>query len=163
MTLLSTLTRCAALGAGTGIRTATPLALLSYAASKGEVRVPAFLPFSLLDRFPATLLLATSAVGEAAADATLPLPARTTPGPLVGRMAIGALIGVVLCADEGQPIALGAGMGAISAAWGSFAATGGRGLLVESGVPDIVASLLEDVEALLLGASVLRRVGSAVG
>jgi uncharacterized membrane protein len=163
MPLLSTLARCAAVGVGTGIRSTTPLALLSYSASQGDVRVPSFPPFAYLQKLPVAATVSAMAVCEAVADATLPLPSRTLPQVLLARMAFGAALGDVLCADEGEPIALGAGVGALSAAWGSFAATGGRRLLTDSQVPDLAASLLEEAQALLLGAAALRRVGSAVG
>lgn len=163
MSLLSTLSRSAALGIGTGIRSTGPLALVAYAASKEMLDVPLIPPLALFTDKRVVALLATMAIGEAAADASLPLPARTSPGPLVGRMAIGALLGALVCADAGQPLAAGAGIGALSAAWASFAATGGRRLMADSGIPDIATSLLEDAQTLLLGATALRRVGSAVG
>lgn len=163
MALLSTLSRCAAIGVGTGIRSSGPLALVALGASRARLSVPSLPPFMALRDRRVAALCGAMAIGEALADATLPLPPRTWPPVLLARMGMGGLLGALVCADEAQPVALGAGVGALAAGWGAFAATGGRQWLTESGVPDLAASLIEDAQTILLGAAALGPAASAVG
>ncbi len=145
MVPVTAINRTVQLGLGTGLRSMTPLAALSWAASSGPAPAPSGLPLQFLGNRLVTRLLLLLAVGEVVADKLPITPRRTMPASLIGRVGLGALCGVVVCRQEQQPAALGAGVGALAAGWSTYAATAGRAALTESGLPDIAVALAEDV------------------
>lgn len=152
---LPPLARAALLGAATGIRSQLPLALLAQAAARGDVGEDESSPAWL--RNPRTArLLVLSAVGESIGDKLPFVPARSAPGPLLGRVAFGGLVGWIAMRAEGEDALPGAAVGAaVGAAAGGLlavAATKVRASIVErTGLPDIVWGAAEDVVTLAVG------------
>lgn len=151
-TPLPPLARAALLGAATGIRSQLPLALLARAAGKGELGgeespSPAWL------RHPRTgRLTALSAVGETIGDKLPFVPARSAPGPLLGRVAFGGLVGWIAMRAEGGDALSGAAVGAAAGGLLAVAATRVRAAGVErTGLPDVVWGAAEDAVTLAVG------------
>jgi len=69
----------------------------------------------------ATYGFSALALGELVADKLPFIPNRTSPGPLFGRVVLGALSGSALCAATGFSLAAGAILGAAGGAAGAFA------------------------------------------
>jgi uncharacterized membrane protein len=98
-----------------------------------------------------------AAVGELIADKLPIVPSRIEPGPLLGRLAFGALAGAMIAKEEGRSPVAGGAVGASGAGIGAYSAFHIRRLLhEETGVPDPVLGALEDVIAIFLGLSALR-------
>lgn len=144
MVPVNAINRAAQLGLATGLRSMTPLAALSRAASSGSAPAPSGSPLQFLGNRVVARLLLLLAAGELVADKLPMIPRRTMPAPLIGRIGLGALCGVVVCSQEQQPAVLGAGIGALAAGWSTYAATSGRAALTEMGLPDIAVALTED-------------------
>lgn len=142
----------ALLGAATGIRAMGGLAILatSEAPPRGSpLREPAV---------RATVLAA--AAGEVLADKVAHLPARTEPGPLLGRMGLGALAGGLAARWTGRPTVAAALVGAGAAAATAWAATTVRGAFARSYLPDEWPALAEDGAVAAMGAAAHRRLES---
>lgn len=154
--------RAALLGIATGIRSMTPLATISWAASSGRMSLPDTPPISLLARQPVPTILLLSAAGEWVADKLPFTPARTARGPLLGRIFFGAVVGALGFSAEEESIGVGAVVGGLSAAWGTFAGHGVRARLVKAGVPGFVAGLTGDMLAVGLALSAGLQRGSRV-
>jgi len=159
--------RALGIGVVTGLRSMAPLALLSLASHRPNSAVP---PWNArLERFThsrlslaITAITTLAAVGEAIFDKTPIIPARIQPGPLFGRVAIGALAGGVLCRAEDASPWVGAALGAVTAgatAAGAYYAR--REIQRITHAPDIVLGLGEDLLAGSLGAVVARLVTTA--
>lgn len=88
--------------------------------------------------------LVAGAAGEAVADKVAPLPARTEPLPLAGRLVLGALAGGWVARGRGASPLTGALLGAAGAAAGAWVFTRGRKRLVDAGVPDTAVGVAED-------------------
>jgi uncharacterized membrane protein len=139
------------LGVVTGMRSMLPLALLATAPvpalTEGETRSP-----GVLHGGAGRALALTAAGGEIVADKLPFVPSRIDRGPLAGRLALGALAGVLYSRERGLAPIGGAGLAALGAAAGAF---GGyyirRNLGQASHLPDPVWAVAEDAVALLLG------------
>jgi uncharacterized membrane protein len=118
------------LGAVAGLRTLTPPAVL------------------LLMRRPsrAANVLAVMALAEYAADLYPKAPARTAPGPLLGRIVSGAFCGWLV--SRSTPArAVGAGLGALGAVAGAYAGLSLRERATKR-IGPVPAAIGEDVVAL---------------
>jgi uncharacterized membrane protein len=104
----------AALGALAGLRSMPPLALVSRRLAAGKTRPQGLL--SPLARPAVARALTLAAIGEAIADKTPLVPARTRPLPLAGRM-----LGGAVAAAAATGMARAAVVGALGALVGSFA------------------------------------------
>lgn len=139
-----------------GLRSMAAPALLARSIRRGGVSDPGGRTFDALRRL--SPLLQVLMVGEMIADKTPLVPARTSPGPLLGRAASGALCAAVLFAvgkrDDGAAAALLGALSAVGAAYAgeNLRAQGTRRL----GAPDPVLALLEDGLVLYLGTRLLR-------
>jgi hypothetical protein len=95
-------------------------------------------------------LLTVAAAGESIADKVAPLPDRTEPIPLAGRVLLGGATGALLARSRGgSPVvatAVGAGA-ALAGAW--FFTTARRGL-TRRGVPDALVGAAEDLAVMRL-------------
>jgi len=150
---LPPLARSALLGAATGIRSQLPLALLARAASRGEITVGDGAPLGWLRHQRTAQLTAFSAIGETIGDKLPFVPARTQPGPLLGRIAFGSLVGAIATRAQGEAALPGAVVGAVTGGLLAVGATRARAALgKQTGIPDIVLGLVED--AITLGVSV---------
>ncbi len=138
----------AGLGAVTGMRSMTGLAMLSRdLADRRRLPRHATGLQEWLARDMVAITLSALALGEITADKLPGMPNRVDPGPLVGRALIGGLLGA-LVADRGQR-PLGALVGAAAA----FAATWTawfvrREVQRFTGIPDAALAVAEDAMAI---------------
>ena len=65
----------------------------------------------------ATYAFSAFAIGELIADKLPFIPNRTSPGPLFGRIVLGALCGATLCAAGGYSLAVGSILGGWVESW----------------------------------------------
>jgi uncharacterized membrane protein len=149
--------RAAGLGAIAGLRAMSAPAALSRAVGRGDVDGLRDTPLALLGTSRVSKLLTVFQVGELIGDKLPMTPSRTSPAPLIGRAASGALVGAALFASEGRRIATGGVLGAASAVAGAYAGERLRAQLGHlTGAPDPAVALLEDA-IVLLGARRLLR------
>ena len=149
------------LGAVAGIRSMTPPALLSRAASRGGVRGIEATPFGFLASPRVATLLTVLAVGEISADKLPFSPDRVSLPGLAGRLATGALVGAALFAANGRKGTSGGAVGAVSSLATSYLSFYLRtGIQQRFGLPNPAGGILEDAIALTIG---LRSLRSAKG
>jgi uncharacterized membrane protein len=139
------------------MRSQLPIALLGLESSRGR-----FDPGrSWLARRLATpggvAAAVLASVGELIGDKLPMIPDRTRPGPLAGRVAIGALVGAGVYQDADGLAAYGAVVGAVAAAASTLALARARAALGRrTPLPDLGWGLVEDVLALTLGLLAVR-------
>jgi uncharacterized membrane protein len=96
----------------------------------------------------ATYAFSTMALGELIADKLPFIPNRTSPGPLFGRVVLGALSGAALCVARGYSSVIGAIFGGVGGVIGAFAGYRARtGFVKTSRLPDWLIAVLEDLVA----------------
>ena len=145
------------LGAVAGIRSMTPPALLSRAASRGEIGGIEKTPFDFLASPRAAGFLTVLALGELSADKLPFSPDRISAPGLAGRLATGALVGAALFSANGRPGAAGGAVGALSSLATSYLSFYARtGVQQRFGLPNPVGGILEDAAALGIGLRSLR-------
>jgi uncharacterized membrane protein len=150
--------RTLGLGAVAGVRSMSAPALLSRAASRGDIGGIEGTPFAFLASPRAARILTVLAVGEAFADKLPFSPDRISPPGLIGRMASGALVGAALFAAAERRTTLGAGLGLLAAAAASYPSYYLRVKTQEKlGAPNWAVGLVEDVLAEGAGLLTLRR------
>lgn len=156
-----TYARALTLGVATGLRSMTGLAALALAARpEGPQRqlshAPA--PWRWLAARPALVGFCLAALGEYVGDKLSITPARTTPGPLAGRIVFGAIAGAVACRAGGSSALLGGVIGALGALGGSFAGYTYRTEVAKrTGAPDLPLAIAEDATTILLALAATRR------
>ena len=150
--------RALGLGAISGLRSLSGPAFVSRAASRGDLNLDGtFLAFLSSPRLSKALVLME--LGELVGDKLPATPSRTSPPPLLGRAASGALVGAAVFVSEGRRATTGAALGSTAAIAGAFAGERLRALAVEkTGLPDPVVALAEDATVLLVGLRSLRDV-----
>ena len=133
-------------------------ALLSRAASRGDIEGIEDTPFAFLASSRAARILTILAVGEALAD-KLPFSPDRISGPgLIGRMASGGLVGAALFAAAERRAVVGAGLGLLAAAAASYPSYYLRVKTQEKfGVPNWALGLVEDALAEGAGLLALRK------
>jgi uncharacterized membrane protein len=151
-----TLLLAAGLGAVSGLRSVTGLAILSRELSSRRGRSRGRLHRVLA--LPSTShLLALMAAGEMLADKLPMIPARIAPLPLAGRMGMGAAAGAAAAEHRRDSLVAGAlvgGAAAVAAAYAGYHAR--RALGRRLSLPDGVVAAAED-GITLTAASVLAR------
>ena len=134
----------AAIGFTSGLRTFTPLALVSWLALWGWIPLSG----SRLWFFgtpTGAILVSILALGELIGDKLPKTPARVTAGPLVARVLTGALSSTAISLVGGEPRIIGLLAGAIGAVAGAFAGYYARHFVVRQlRVPDLIVALAED-------------------
>ena len=148
------------LGASTGLRSFTPLAVTAWFAKTGKLPVEG--TWASWIASPAALgLLTAAAVGEYVGDKLPNTPNRTAPLPLLGRLVCGGLVGAVVTTAYRRPLLDGIVFGALGAAAGAY---GGfyvrRGLTRNAGWPDFPVGILGDILALVLAVRSLNRLNA---
>ncbi len=152
-----TYVRAAALGFVGGLRSMTPLALLSQLRSQGEDASSSNL-IGYLSSPAARIITGLLAVGELVGDKLPATPSRVSPGPLGGRIVIGAFAGWIFCQQSKQSPLVGALLGGVGAAAGSAAGYYGRSWLDKvTKWPDPIFGVVEDLVTLGLGYLVTRK------
>lgn len=135
------------IGVVTGLRSMTGPAVVCWAAHLGRLNL-ADSRLALMGSTAATYSFSAFAIGELVADKLPFIPNRTSPGPLFGRIVLGALCGAALCAAGGDSVATGAILGGVGGIAGAFAGYQARANLVKKlGCPDWVVAVLEDMVA----------------
>jgi uncharacterized membrane protein len=150
--------RTLGLGAISGMRSMAAPATLSRAVERGDVDGLENTPFAAFGSPGVSTMLRMFEIGEMFVD-KLPVmvPSRTSPSPLLGRAASGAIAGAALFASGGRRIATGGVLGGASALAAAYATERLRRQLAERlGVPDLVVALSEDAIVLFGGARLLR-------
>ena len=103
-------------------------------------------------------LFSAAALGEYIADKLPHTPNRTSPGPLIGRMVRGGLVGDIVATAFRRPVAGGIGLGALGAAAGAYAGFyARRGLTHAAGLPDLPVAITGDSATVALAVRSLRR------
>jgi uncharacterized membrane protein len=150
--------RTLGLGAVAGVRSMSAPALLSRAASRGDIGGIEGTPFAFLASPRTARILTVLAVGEALADKLPFSPDRISAPGLVGRMASGALVGATLFAAAERRTPLGAGFGLLAAVAASYPSYYLRVKTQEKlGAPNWAVGLVEDALAEGAGLLTLRK------
>jgi uncharacterized membrane protein len=150
--------RALGLGAISGLRSLSGPAFVSRAASRGDLDLDDTI-FAFLGSPRISKALVLMELGELVGDKLPATPSRTSPPPLLGRAASGALVGAAVFVSEGRRATTGAALGSTAAIAGAFAGERLRALAVEkTGLPDPVVALAEDATVLLVGLRSLRNV-----
>jgi uncharacterized membrane protein len=154
---LRPLVKAALLGALSGSRSATPLAVLALHHDSAEAR-GSWQRWALF-RSPLGRGVAVAAgAGELVGDKLPATPSRVGAGPLFGRATSGAVVGAAISttAGDGHRVA-GAVAGALGALAGSWLFYVARKAVVEkTGLPDVVVALVEDAVAVSGSVAVVR-------
>ena len=146
------LARAALFGAVTGMRSMMGTALISRHLAEGRNWHGSNAPTNALSSHSAANLMAVLSAGEVVADKLPGIPARTAPGPLIVRAALGALAGGAASAERRDNVAAGAIVGASAAVAAAFAAYYLRKWLTkELGLPDAAVAVAEDSLAFAVG------------
>ncbi|MCB2378337.1 DUF4126 family protein [Hymenobacter sp. BT635] len=133
------------LGTLAGLRSMTPLALLSRSFSRHNSDAIAASPFRLLQSGAAATGLKVLAAGEMVADKMPGMPDRITPTALLGRSLSGALMGAMLYKSNRRSWLGGGLLGGLAAVAGTYGSYYLRKQLgQQTQVPDTVWALLED-------------------
>ena len=145
------------LGVSTGLRSFTPLAVSAWFAHQGKLPVTG--TWASWIAHPASVgIFTAAAVGEYIGDKLPNTPDRTAPMPLIGRLALGGLVGAIIATAFRRPLAGGIALGALGAAAGTY---GGfytrRGLAKGMGLNDIPVAITGDAAAVALAVRSLRR------
>ena len=139
------------MGVLSGSRSMTPLAMLAVYRDRGD-----WGDWPVLRSQAGRAALVLAAVGELVGDKLPMAPSRTTPGPLLARVATGAITGAALGTLAGPGgWRQGAALGAVGAVVGSFAGSGFRAGGAAIGVPDVVLALVEDAVTVASSAAVV--------
>src|SRR5262249_7414078 len=96
----SALGRAILLGAVTGMRSLMGAALFSSQVAHRKRDALQGAPLAPLANENVAKVLGVLSAGEVVADKLPSIPARTEPGPLIGRALLGALAGAAVCAEE---------------------------------------------------------------
>jgi uncharacterized membrane protein len=152
-----TIWRTLGLGAIAGMRSMAAPAIRSRSIVEGRVGSLEGTPFATLGSPGVSTALRVLEIGELIVDKLPIVPSRTSPPPLLGRAASGAVVGAALFASAGRQAATGGALGAVSAISSAYATERLRMQIIQRlGVPNVVAGLLEDGAVLFGGRRLLR-------
>ncbi len=145
------------IGMFAGMRSMSAPALVSnYLSDKQSPEIEDSV-FRLLASQKAAYVLTMLAVGEMVADKLPIIPDRISPVPLVGRAVSGAICGASLSIVKDKDSNIGAlagGVAAIVSAYGFYHLR--RKLGEDTGIPDVLIGLAEDVIVVKGGQSILK-------
>ena len=145
-----------AIGALSGLRAFTPIALICWLAIWGWIPV-AGSPLWFLGTTTSAIILTVAAIGELIADKFSHVPPRTGPGPLGARVVTGGLAAGALCFVGGRPWWLGFLLGGCASVAGAFAGYHVRRWLKERlHIRDFLVAVPEDLIT-IAGTAVLVR------
>ena len=145
------------LGGIAGMRTMAGPAILSRSVVEGRVASLENTPFAALGSARVSTALRVLEIGELIVDKLPIVPSRTSPPPLLGRAASGALVGAAMFASGGRRTVMGGALGAVSAMAAAYVAEGLRLQITQRlRMPNVVAGLLEDGVVLFGGPRLLR-------
>ena len=145
------------LGVSTGLRSFTPLAVTAWFANVGKLPVKDTWA-SWIGHPTAVGLLTAASIGEYIGDKLPNTPSRTSPLPLIGRLALGGLVGAIVATAFRRPLAGSIALGALGSAAGTY---GGyyarRSLTKDAGLSDLPVALSGDCAAVLLAVRSMKR------
>jgi uncharacterized membrane protein len=137
------------LGVTTGLRSMTPMAVLCWYAHLGYIPVDGSWA-AWTGRLSTAAIFTVLALGELVADKLPRTPDRTSPGPLLARLALGGLAGSIAATAMDGPGLEGALLAVVGAALGAFGGiTVRRGLAESIGCADWKVAVGEDSVAIL--------------
>ncbi len=147
-----------ALGAISGLRSASGPAFVGRAANRGHMDLDGTpLAFFGSPRLSKALTLAQ--LGEIIGDKLPMTPSRTVWPPLLGRAVSGGLVGAAAFLSEGRHAATGAILGSSAAVAAAFAGENLRALAVEkSGLPNPGVAIVEDALVVFVGSRATSKV-----
>lgn len=146
----------AGLGAVTGLRSMQGLVWTSRELTGRRVPFRATRLRKWLADETVSTVLSGLAVGELVADKLPGVPSRIAPGPLLGRAALGALVGALAAGRKGQ--AAGAAVGAVAAVAAAFAGWFLRSEAARAtSLPDPSLALAEDAVAVVAARKLAQR------
>jgi uncharacterized membrane protein len=138
------------IGIVAGLRSLTAPAAVSWAACYGALDLHGT-PLQFMGSTVTVAIFSLLALLEYVADLLPRTPNRTTPGPLITRIIMGALAGASLSVAAGQSLLAGAVLGGIGAVIGAFSGYEVRRRLVMGlKVRDVFIAILEDLVAIVL-------------
>ncbi len=153
LTMMSWLIAIPVLGAMTGLRTMTPMALLCWFAFRGHLDVAGTWGFWSANLITCIVFTAL-ALGELIGDKLPQTPSRIAAFPLAARLAFGGLVGALAATGLRRSALEGILLGSACALAGAFIGFHIRRHLVrDRGLPDLGVALFED--ALAIGLSIL--------
>ncbi len=133
------------LGAATGMRTFTPMAVICWFAYAGYVPVDGTWAFWVA-KLVTAVIFTVLALGELVGDKLPRTPDRTSTGPLLARILFGGLVGGIVAASlngsEFEGVILGVG-GALVGAFGGHLIR--REIVLRSGSKDWPVAVAEDL------------------
>lgn len=136
------------IGVIAGLRSFTAPAAVCWAAHLGWIHLQDS-RLAFMATTAAVVVASLLAIGELVMDKLPSTPNRTSPGPLVGRLVMGAVCGASIGVTADQSIPFGALLGALGALIGTFGGYQIRHRLVaDLRVKDSVIALAEDVVAI---------------
>ena len=148
MPILAWLFAIPVLGGMTGLRSMTPMAVLCFFAYRGNLDVSGTWAFWTAKPIT-SIVFVVLAFGEYIGDKLPATPNRTSPFPLVARVAFGALVGALAATGVHGSALEGGFLAAISALAGSFVSFHLRHMFTkERGMPDLPIALGEDLLAI---------------
>jgi uncharacterized membrane protein len=137
------------IGVSAGLRSFTPLAVISLALCLERLHVTGLL--ANLGSIPAAVILSVFAIGELIADKTAAIPNRTSALPFIGRLFSGGLAGYTLALASNATGVASLIFGVVGAGIGTFGGFAVRRYLTKSlGAPDLPVALAEDLIAISL-------------
>jgi uncharacterized membrane protein len=147
-----------ALGAISGLRSASGPAFVGRAANRGDMVLDGTpLAFFGSPRLSKALTLAQ--LGELIGDKLPRTPNRTAWPPVLGRAVSGGMVGAAAFLSEGRHATTGAIVGSSAAFAAAFVGENLRALVVERmGLPDPVVAIAEDAVVLLVGSRATSKV-----
>ena len=145
------------LGVSAGLRSFTPLAVVSWFAFQEKLPVEG--TWAAWVAHPVCVGISTAAaIGEYVGDKLPNTPDRTSPVGLFGRLTMGGLVGAIVATAVRRPVAGGIAIGALGAAIGTYGGFYARkGLTKGAGVPDLPVALSGDAAAVTLAVRSLNR------
>ncbi len=153
MAMMSWIVAIPLLGAATGMRALTPMAVLCWFVYLGYLPVDGTWA-SWVAKLVTVIVFTVLALGELVADKLPRTPDRTSTGPLLARLILGGLVGAVVAAglngSEFEGAILGVG-GALVGAFGGYLIR--REIVIKSQGKDWPVAVVEDV--LTIGFAVL--------
>ena len=133
------------IGFATGLRSLTPIAVVSWAAHLGWLDFRSSI-LALVGTWPAVVMFTLLAATELVADKLPRTPARTKAVGLAARVTLGCVCAVLLCVASSGNIVFAAIVGIVGAIVGAFAGYHTRRfLLLRAGMPDFIVALTEDL------------------
>lgn len=145
------LSKVAIFGFLTGIRSATAPAIVSHHLSQQKPDDLKGTPLVWLENDTVAQLFKVAAVGETIGDKLPFVPSRTLPPVLMWRMLWGGILGAALTRKREERLTHIV-VGAISAAAGAYVAHDLRKAITDNtGIPDVVLGVAEDVIVVTVG------------